>query len=443
MIDKFKKGGQNKSILAKIQQLPKEQQQQVMQAFSQWAQQKGVDIQQLQKDPNALEQALGQFMQELQSQKTQAARHGAKLNYLKSLKNKCAEDEELVYFKKGGSIDCGCKKKEVGGKVQTAQNGAVAKFKNDKKTNQIKWTDKDEKKLDSLSTREGMNKPLTPQGKKDLKNLREKFKKSSNTKDYEVEEGKKGTKINKICGGSAVAKFKAAKCGSKLKKHQQGGSLNGIPFMQKGGSFKEAWNNARKNKVRYFNYNGKMYNSKAAGVDSEYNTFRDNMNEMSALLPTDNSPKHLGWERNNPISNELRGRDRQIRIQGTESTLPEVAVIGNVYTKKTPTGSSIKSEVYYNMPLGRIEYVGRDGQKYWMAQSDANGQWYYDKIENSTNYGPKYHKAVPEGYIIPGTNTPITKNSKIGKLGLGLKKKWMKSGGSLKRRFNTAWNLAK
>jgi len=64
-----------------------------------------------------------------------------------------------------------------------------------------------------------MNKSLTPQGKKDLKNLREKFKKSSNTKDYEVEEGKKGTKINKICGDSAISKFKA-KCGSKLKKHQ-------------------------------------------------------------------------------------------------------------------------------------------------------------------------------------------------------------------------------
>ena len=135
MIDKFKKGGQNTSILAKIQQLPKEQQQQVMQAFSQWAQQKGVDIQKLQKDPNALEQALGQFMQELQSQKTQAARHGAKLNYLKSLKNKCAEDEELVYFKKGGHLTCGCKKKENGGQVKKAGLGCsvVEKFKMRKK----------------------------------------------------------------------------------------------------------------------------------------------------------------------------------------------------------------------------------------------------------------------------------------------------------------------
>lgn len=30
--------------------------------------------------------------------------------------------------------------------------------------------------------------------------------------------------------GGVVAKFKAARCGSKLKKHQEGGSLNGIPF---------------------------------------------------------------------------------------------------------------------------------------------------------------------------------------------------------------------
>ena len=37
---------------------------------------------------------------------------------------------------------------------------------------------------------------------------------------------KKGGEIKKECGGSkVVAKFKAAKCGSKLKKHLQGGKL--------------------------------------------------------------------------------------------------------------------------------------------------------------------------------------------------------------------------
>jgi hypothetical protein len=38
-----------------------------MQAFGQWAQQKGIDPTSLQ-DPAALEQALGQFMQEMQQQ---------------------------------------------------------------------------------------------------------------------------------------------------------------------------------------------------------------------------------------------------------------------------------------------------------------------------------------------------------------------------------------
>lgn len=130
MINKFQQGG----IIAQIQQLPKEQQQQIMQAFSQWAQQKGLDINQLQNDPQILEQALGQFMQEMQSQQTRAARHGAKLQYLKSLKNQCAEDEELYYYKKGGSVGCGCKKKEDGGEVNKAKEGsAVDKFKSARK----------------------------------------------------------------------------------------------------------------------------------------------------------------------------------------------------------------------------------------------------------------------------------------------------------------------
>jgi hypothetical protein len=91
-------------------------------------------------------------MQELQSQKTQAARHGAKLNYLKSLKNKCAEDEELVYFKKGGSIDCGCKKKEIGGPIKKdnsldARNKFIAKYR----------SKKEQARIDSLSEADYFN----------------------------------------------------------------------------------------------------------------------------------------------------------------------------------------------------------------------------------------------------------------------------------------------
>jgi hypothetical protein len=48
------------------------------------------------------------------------ALHGAKLNYFKNLKHQCADDEELVYYKKGGSVDCGCKKKKDGGEIKKA-----------------------------------------------------------------------------------------------------------------------------------------------------------------------------------------------------------------------------------------------------------------------------------------------------------------------------------
>ena len=132
MINKYQQGGaapqQGGGILAQIQQLPQEQQQQLMQAFAQWAQQKGVDIQQLQSNPAALEQALGQFMQEMQAQQAQAAKHGAKLRFIKSLKHQCEADEHLEYFAKGGTIGCNCVKNKQGGKAEPKKN-ALEQFK--------------------------------------------------------------------------------------------------------------------------------------------------------------------------------------------------------------------------------------------------------------------------------------------------------------------------
>lgn len=50
--------------------------------------------------------------------KTKKLQRGMKLNYLNSLKlENCKDDEELYFFKKGGSVGCGCKKKKK------AQNG--------------------------------------------------------------------------------------------------------------------------------------------------------------------------------------------------------------------------------------------------------------------------------------------------------------------------------
>ena len=120
-----------------------------------------------------------------------------------------------------------------------------------------------------------------------------------------------------------------------IKRFKEG---NKIIFAQQGISFKQAHAKARANKQRYFNWTDakgitRMYNSKAAGNDTEYESFVDNMNEMSSQLPTDRQPKHLGWDRNNPTSSELRGKDRQIREQGTESTLPEITITGKAPQK--------------------------------------------------------------------------------------------------------------
>lgn len=222
MIKKFQQGG---GILTQIQQLPKEQQQQIMQAFSQWAQQKGVDINQLQQNPQALEQALGQFMQEMQSQKTQAMKHGSKLQYIKSLKNQCAEDEELYYYKKGGRVGCGCKKKEDGGQVEKASKGAIAQFKNAYNSKKKELNNK----IDQAKQVQAKKKRQAEIDRKSQEDYEKGW-----TNEASAVNGKKcggkvkkdacGSKVEKNCGGSAIAKFKAS-CGKKLKKNQQGGTF--------------------------------------------------------------------------------------------------------------------------------------------------------------------------------------------------------------------------
>lgn len=89
------------------------------------------------KDPEAYIKELGedglkeayQRFQAYKKKKAQKAAHGAKLQYFKSLKNQCEADEELVYFKRGGVVDCGCvKKQEKGGEMAKPKN-AVEAFK--------------------------------------------------------------------------------------------------------------------------------------------------------------------------------------------------------------------------------------------------------------------------------------------------------------------------
>ena len=93
-------------------------------------------IQLKQQDPKEFA-LLVQLGQKAQAQKVE---RGAKLNYIKSLKGHCPDGEELVYFKKGGMIECGCKKKEKGGEVEQPKKklNAVDEFKKARKGCKVK-----------------------------------------------------------------------------------------------------------------------------------------------------------------------------------------------------------------------------------------------------------------------------------------------------------------
>lgn len=153
-----------------------------------------------------------------QQQQAQKAAHGAKLNYFKSLKNQCAEDEEVFYYKKGGSVGCGCKKKEDGGQVNKASiGGVVERFKNRAK-----------QKIEEAKAKVNAKKFKNDYSSKKVKQSQEDYEKGIS--DHEV--NKCGGKMKKASRG-AIAEFKKARCGSKLKKHLQGGSLNRIPFISR------------------------------------------------------------------------------------------------------------------------------------------------------------------------------------------------------------------
>ena len=205
---------------------------------------------------------------ENQQKQAQKALHGAKLNYFKSLKNQCAEDEEVVYYKKGGSVNCGCKKKEEGGEVRKAGLGcsAVKEFKKMRKggTSQINPNDTIHvngqiKSLTDKPIKDKNNtyKPLTPE---EYKKLKDKDKNRVDEKDAargrQVHEqggsikketpkndellpikhpkGKPSGKTNKGIRNHPAQLDHMCKGGknvvSQFKKHRQGGNLNRIFF---------------------------------------------------------------------------------------------------------------------------------------------------------------------------------------------------------------------
>ena len=197
MTQKFQQGGQLDQIYAMINSQPEQALQQLVQSGA-----SAEDIAKIVEtgvQQGKIKPEIGQaIMQALQGQ-TRAARHGAKLNYIKSLKNQCPEGEELYYYKKGGSVGCGCKKKEDGGEIEKAQKGSVIQnFKNRAKKAQEKANSKEgwDSHGNYIVTKKGME-----TRKKELEN--------NKTKDETTPPN-----INKGIGKNCM--------GSKIKKHQEG-----------------------------------------------------------------------------------------------------------------------------------------------------------------------------------------------------------------------------
>ena len=187
------------------------------------------------KHPEEYKQAVQNQQKQQQAQAKKAA-HGAKLNYFKFLKNQCAEDEEIVYYKKGGSVGCGCKKKEQGGEVKKDCGGSVvAKFKASRKMQSGGAAKKVEKRKEPYKT-------TVPDKNGEYKDNRGNIIVTKKG----IAEREKELKANKNEEGQADPK-KVTKpvtkkaCGSKIKKHQEGSVITQFKMHRQGGSLNKAF----------------------------------------------------------------------------------------------------------------------------------------------------------------------------------------------------------
>lgn len=110
--------------------------QQLQQAFLQYLMQKtGAQneqqleqvVQQLGED--GLKQAYAKFMQEMQQQQVQAAKFGAKLNYIKKLNGQCPEGMEMHYYKQGGRLCRKCMQAKQNGEEKETPSNPIDAFK--------------------------------------------------------------------------------------------------------------------------------------------------------------------------------------------------------------------------------------------------------------------------------------------------------------------------
>lgn len=144
-----------------------------------------------------------EFFKTLQKEETNKAKkvaHGMKLNYVRNLKNQCADDEELVYFKKGGTLDCGCRKKMQKGGETPKEESMISKFK--------KFRQKAENTANKLSGKTYTEGKTIILRKADIEKAKKETEKQPNIDEEAVD-----MKPKKNCGG---AKFKLKK-GNRIK----------------------------------------------------------------------------------------------------------------------------------------------------------------------------------------------------------------------------------
>lgn len=117
--------------------------QELQQAFIQFlAQKTGAKSQQeleaaiQQLGEEGLKQAYAEFMQLMQQQQVQAAKFGAKLNYIKSLRGQCPDGYEAKFLKKGGTVCKECVKKQQ--EVENTPSNAIDAFKCGRKMKKAK-----------------------------------------------------------------------------------------------------------------------------------------------------------------------------------------------------------------------------------------------------------------------------------------------------------------
>lgn len=162
---------------------------------------------------------LANAIQELLKQK---AAHGTKLQYFKSLKHKCADDEEVYYYKAGGSVGCGCRKIEKG------ESGMETPENRRKKT--VTTTPNKTTSTNKPKVSKPVQKKQTPKKTDNSEHLTSGWtRKDDEAYSKELQ--------NKIVGPATIKYRKLPKeqkdsinstidkCGGKLKKHKFGGNI--------------------------------------------------------------------------------------------------------------------------------------------------------------------------------------------------------------------------